>query len=131
MKDTCLMKKLDQYVDVLEILKTELPECFRRGDQKLPLAIGILESVLKHFENDERFDVMTLKKAVGLYCNGGQYISSLVEGAPRIDINGNVVSAVKKSEEEYALKTLAERQERKIQSEIRKKDRKCKVAIGD
>jgi len=125
------MSKIENPVDVLEILKTELPKCFRRGDEKLPLAIGIHASVLKHFESDERFDAKTLKKAIGLYCIGGEYINSIAEGAPRIDIKGNPVSSVQKPEEEYALKVLTERKERKQQSEMRKKERQSKVDAAD
>ncbi len=107
------MEKIDNYVEVLEILKKELPQCFKRGDEKLPLAVGILESVLKHFENDMRFDSLTLKKAIALYCKGTKYLSAVIEGAPRIDMNGKTVSRVEKIEEEYAFKILSERKARK------------------
>jgi ProP effector len=103
------MQKTEDYFEVMEILKNELPKCFRRGNAKLPLAIGIHESVLAHFKNDGRFDADTLKKAIRLYVKGTKYLTSIIEGTPRIDINGDPVSTVKKSDELFALKILTGR----------------------
>ena len=101
--------KIDDYFEVMEILKTELPECFRRGDAKIPLAIGIHETVLKHYENDVRFDASTIINAIRIYCRGKKYISTIIEGSPRININGKAVSVVNPSEASHALKILASR----------------------
>ncbi len=80
------MKKIEDYLNAMEILKDELPQCFKRGDKKLPLAVGIHVSVLKHYQRDDRFDDAVLKKAVGLYCRGTKYLGSIIEGNQRIDI---------------------------------------------
>jgi ProP effector len=105
--------KIDDYFEVMEILKTELPECFRRGNAKMPLVIGIHEAVIAHYENDARFDAATIINAIRFYCQGKKYINTIVEGAPRIDINGKAASAVTQSEASHALKILAARKPKK------------------
>lgn len=120
------MQKIENHVEVMGILKNELSRCFKHGDEKSPLAIGIHESILKHFENDARFDAQTLLRAFSFYCKGTRYLKSIVEGASRIDINGNPVSSVKKSEASYALRILAARKAMKEKKEGRKEKEKEK-----
>ncbi len=100
-------------VEVLEILKDELPKCFIRGDGKLPLAVGIHEAVLKYFENDKRFDVETLKNAIRLYVVGTKYLSCVIVDASRIDITGKPVLKVTQIDHDYAQKILENRKNKK------------------
>lgn len=112
------MKKIEDHIEAVEILKNELPECFKRGDKKLPLAVGIHASVLKHYRGDDRFDTAILKEAIHLYCKGTKYLSTITEGNRRIDIKGKSVSTVKKSDENYVLKVLSERKAKRKSKEI-------------
>ncbi len=107
--------------EVLEILKDELTKCFIRGDGKLPLAVGIHEYVLKHFENDKRFDAETLKNSIRFYALGTKYLNGVIFDKPRIDITGNPVSKVTKAEQRYAKKIL----------NIRKKAQSQKLLIAN
>jgi ProP effector len=107
------MQKIDNDVEVLKILKNELSACFKRGNEKLPLAIGIHESVITHYANDKRFDPRTLIKAIMFYCKGTKYLHSLIKGAARIDITGKTAGSVSESEALHAIKILASRKNRK------------------
>ncbi len=108
-------------VEVLEILKDELPKCFIRGDGKLPLAVGIHEAVLKHFESDKRFDIDTLKNAIHFYVKGTKYLSCVIVDAPRIDIHGNPVSKITQIEQDYAQKILENRKNKKVAEQNKQK----------
>lgn len=96
-------------VDTLEILKIELPACFKRGKDKSPIAIGIHESVINHYARDSRFDAETLKKAIALYVKGSKYLSKITSGKSRIDLRGKPVALVTQDEQNYASKTLKSR----------------------
>ncbi|MBS0287993.1 MAG: ProQ/FinO family protein [Proteobacteria bacterium] len=91
---------------VLEILKQELPLCFKRAGFKQPLKIDIHKDVLNYYRQDERFTPRTLSKAIGFYTKGKAYLKTLLEGADRIDLEGKTVDKVTKKQAEYAKKLL-------------------------
>ena len=103
------MKSIDNPIKVLTMLKQELSACFKKGNNKFPLAVGIDKEVIAHYENDSRFDIPTLKKAIEFYCNSTKYLSNVVMNVPRVDINGKLVSKVTEKEQAHAEKILKTR----------------------
>lgn len=101
-------------IKVLELLKNELPTCFKRGRDKQPLAPNIQESVIKYYAADLRFNKDTLKKAIALYVNGTKYLKCVISGRSRIDLEGNIVSKITRIEREYVKNILATRKKFKI-----------------
>lgn len=108
---------LKKAIVVLDVLKDELPACFRRGGNKQPLAPNIQESVIEHYAADSRFNKDILKKALALYVNGTKYLKSVISGHSRIDLEGNVVSKITKVEREYAKNFLESRKKNKLKHE--------------
>ncbi len=108
---------LKKEIEVLELLKKELPACFKRGGKKQPLAPSIQEAVIKYYANDLRFNKETLKTAIALYVNGTKYLKCVVSGHSRIDLKGNATSKITKVEREYVKNILETR--KKCRSKLR------------
>ncbi len=105
-------KKHTALFDALEALKAELPQCFKRGKEKQPLAIGIHHAVLRHYENDTRFSATIWQQAIKLYVNSTEYLENMVASQPRIDVTGNIAGHVTEAEAAFAKKKLAMRLKR-------------------
>ena len=93
-------------LEVLQILKTDLPACFKKGTQKIPLVKGIHEQIISYYNNDKKFYSHIIYLAVGYYVTSTKYLKTLVSGTPRIDINGNFSGAVTTEEENHARRLL-------------------------
>jgi ProP effector len=77
---------------VLERLIVQFPECFKPPDQTpRPLKIGIHLDVAAALPDVSRNDQ---DLAFGIYVRTKAYHATLVEGAPRIDLNGDPAGAV-------------------------------------
>ena len=81
-------------VHTIRKLQNRFPRAFPKNPApKLPLKIGILDDLLKHAPN-LRLTEKEIRDAIKTWCRGGRYWSSLVEGAARVDLNGNAVGKV-------------------------------------
>ena len=109
------MSKLKDTFEVLEILKKELPQCFKRGHDKLPLALGIHKELIKHYSQDPRFSNLMLRRAFYYYCHGEAYLKNIKEGMLRINLKGEKVSKVTVLEQSYALTQLKKRQAKALE----------------
>jgi sRNA-binding protein len=107
-------------IEALDALKNDLPRCFKRGNEKQPIAIGIHQDVLKHYANDARFSNITLKKAIQLYTFATVYLKKVKAGVPRINLLGKKMTAVTHEEEANAKKILQERKEKLLQKRFSK-----------
>lgn len=68
------------------------PECFAgRRKAKRPLQNNILDEIVWRCPDIDREGV---RLALIDYCNGEKYLTALVSGAARIDLDGNVVGCV-------------------------------------
>jgi sRNA-binding protein len=56
------------------------------------------------------FEQSDLEAALKSYVKSDGYLRACVNGAPRLDLNGNIAGEVTASEAEHAIKLLAERQ---------------------
>jgi ProP effector len=99
-------------IEALNAFKNDLPLCFKRGKEKLPIAIGIHHDVLAHYANDTRFSKTNLREALSLYTFATEYLKKIREGAPRINLLGKETTSVSKEEEENARTLLLTRREK-------------------
>lgn len=98
-----------------DLLIQELPQCFKKGDQKQPLCIGIHIQVHSHYKDDDRFEPKALQDGLNRYFNGIKYLKKIIEGVPRIDIHGQQVGIVTANEAAYARDRLQLEEQRKEQ----------------
>jgi len=96
-------------IHALEVLKNELPLCFKHGKEKLPIAVGIHHDVLAYYASDKRFSKTNLRKAINLYTSGTIYLKKIVEGAVRINLVGQETTRVTKEEAQNAKALLLDK----------------------
>ncbi|WP_189521110.1 ProQ/FinO family protein [Mesorhizobium sp. M1B.F.Ca.ET.045.04.1.1] len=94
-----------------ERLAKLFPSAFsRKGEPaKRPLKIGIDKDVLAAVKDIPR---RVIKLAISDYCTGPKYAKAMVEGAVRIDLDGNPAGVVSAHSEAYARAREATRLER-------------------
>ncbi len=117
----CLSAPYKKAIEALNVLKAELPLCFKHGKEKLPIAVGIHHDVLSHYANDKRFSKTNLRKAINLYTSGTVYLGKITVGIPRIDLLGKETTRVTKEEAQNARALLLEKRERMLQKLFRQK----------
>lgn len=116
-------KKKRKVEGVKAALKEEFPNCFKSGDEKLPLKIGIHLQLHFHYKDDPRFDPQELQKGLNAYASSPKYLAKIVEGAVRVDIYGNPVAHVTAEEAADAQKKLKIREELLQQSLLAKQQK--------
>ena len=108
-----------------ELLIQELPNCFKKGEQKQPLCIGIHLQVHSHYKDDARFEPKTLQTGINKYCCGEKYLKTIIEGASRIDIDGHPVGIVTAEEAAFAQGKLQHHEEQRKKKELEKARKKA------
>ncbi len=103
-----------------DVLIQELPNCFKKGDQKLPLCLGIHIQVHTHYKDETRFEPKLIQKGLNKYCSGTNYLSKIIEGVPRIDIHGKSVGIVTAEEATYSLHELQKRKDQQQKKMVEK-----------
>jgi ProP effector len=98
-----------------KVLAERFPKAFMPfGQSKIPLQKGICEKLLAQLPGLPRADILN---ALHGYTHDASYFSALVEGATRIDLNGEPVGVVTKSHAlDAALKLRALNQRRQQSS---------------
>jgi ProP effector len=89
----------------VELLKAYFPLCFKDVKELQPLKIGIKQDLVKFLSTRE--DIVTADKAcmvnsLSYYVNSTAYHKSVVEGAMRIDLEGNAAGAITAEEAKYS-----------------------------
>ncbi|WP_175942841.1 ProQ/FinO family protein [Caballeronia sp. BCC1704] len=85
---------VDPAVHTIGKLQKRFPNAFPKNPApKVPLKVGILHDLLAQ-KADLSLSESELKDAIKLWCRGTRYWSSLVEGAPRVDLTGNPTGQV-------------------------------------
>lgn len=93
-----------------QIFVERFPLCFAgKGKPKRPLKIKIHLDILKRCDDKSQFH---LNQALKDYCTGVSYLECLVEGADRVDLDGNVVGKVTEKQHQLAKMTLDKRHRR-------------------
>lgn len=111
-------RRMNRREQMKELLKLEFPNCFKSGDEKMPLKIGIHLQLHSHYKDDSRFDPQIIQKGLNSYSSSPKYLSKIVEGASRMDINGNPEGIVTAQEAAYAkgrLKYMQDSMQQKLQ----------------
>jgi len=106
----------------VELLETNYPKAFNAAEPK-PLKIGIQEDLVA----EEKVSRGKIKRALATYVRSPRYLQSILEGAGRVDLNGDSVGTVNASEAEHAKAKLAEYKQRRVerQKEQRKASREA------
>jgi ProP effector len=90
---------------ILATLVERFPECFRPfDDTPLPLKIGIDKDIVSAL-GCARHDVINVLTA---YTGSAEYFSIMIEGASRIDLNGDHAGSVSARSARYSAKMLKE-----------------------
>lgn len=76
------------------------PFCFAAsGEPKRPIKIGIRQDIMAR---TDAFTSLELYCGLGHYTNKPSYLRAMIEGADRIDIDGNPAGVVSAADEEHA-----------------------------
>jgi ProP effector len=89
----------------IELLKAHYPECFKEPGEVKPLKVGIKQDLVKHLGTRDDIivhDKTCMIKSLSYYVTTLNYFKNVVEGAVRIDLNGNRVGAVTLEEARYS-----------------------------
>lgn len=89
----------------VELLKAYFPECFKDMKEIKPLKVGIKQDLVKLLST--RDEIVTTDKAcmvnsLSYYVNSTAYHKSVVEGAVRIDLDGNPAGTITAEEAKYS-----------------------------
>lgn len=121
-------KKNEKVQQMKNVLKQDFPNCFKSGNEKLPLKIGIHLQIHFHYKDDPRFEPQLIQKGLNSYASSPKYLAKIVEGAHRVDIHGNPAGQVTAEEATHASKMLAIRQKESIKA-IAKAPEKKQILI--
>lgn len=110
-------KWLDYAQYGVELLKAYFPLSFRSANEISPLKKGIKQDLVKRLSTLQ--DIVTedkacMVKSLAYYVNTMAYHKSVVEGATRIDLDGNPTGVVTAEEAKYSI----ERQHTKTQAKL-------------
>lgn len=106
-------KKVDPLVLIIGTLQKKFPAAFPKNPApKVPLKIGIHKDILAQAEQ-LGIDKTDLRAAIKRWCWGNRYWDCLLEGAIRLDLEGNAVGEVSKEEAERT-KQLKARRRKKV-----------------
>ncbi|WP_313620545.1 ProQ/FinO family protein [Achromobacter sp.] len=99
---------VDPVVVAISRLQRHFPKAFPKNPApKLPLKLGVLADLVQHAQQLQ-LDEAQIKEAVKTWCDGRRYWASMVEDAPRVDLNGEPAGAVTTNEARHA-KRMASR----------------------
>jgi hypothetical protein len=94
-----------------DVLAKRFPHCIRKFRKpKLPLKIGITADIINACPDLNPNDIAN---AVADYCSGASYHAAMIEGASRVDLDGNAAGIVTKRDADRAADIL-----KKLQKEI-------------
>ncbi|SAK48699.1 ProP effector [Caballeronia temeraria] len=96
-------KPVDPVVHTIGKLQKRFPLAFPKNPApKVPLKVGIFEDLMKHAE-ELGLNEKELRGAIKVWCRGNRYWTSLVQGAPRIDLAGAAAGEVSPADAERAV----------------------------
>ncbi|MES2216922.1 MAG: ProQ/FINO family protein [Pseudomonadota bacterium] len=90
----------------VELLKAHFPLCFHDIKEIQPLKIGIKQDLVKALSTREDIvigDKACMVSSLSYYVNSTAYHKSVVEGAMRIDLDGQAASLISIEESQYSL----------------------------
>jgi sRNA-binding protein len=111
-------KKVADAVAALRILIEQFPDCFGCNDHR-PLKIGIHKDLMAR-----GVDRRAVRLGLSRYCGHIGYHNALVEGATRIDLDGQPAGIVTAQEAGFAAKNYAAM----LEAAVRKQKARCEQA---
>ncbi|EKD72083.1 MAG: hypothetical protein ACD_46C00014G0004 [uncultured bacterium] len=108
----------------VELLKAYFPACFKSGNEIKPLKKGIKQDLLKRLSTMAEIvteDKACMVKSLAYYVNTMAYHKSVIDGAPRIDLDGNFSGIVSAEEAKYSIERHQAKLHTKQQSVVNKK----------
>lgn len=90
----------------VELLKAHYPACFKDNKEIRPLKIGIKQDLVKHLSTRDDIvinDKGCMVNSLAYYVNSPSYHSSVVDGAIRVDLEGNSMGIVTLEEARYSV----------------------------
>ena len=110
------MAKQSCNLATIELLAETYPQCFSVFEKRRkPLKVGIHNDVLAAL--DGAITAKELSVAMRVYCGNRFYLRACIEGAPRIDLKGEVAGSVTAEEAANTRQRLAQHDRRKRQQE--------------
>lgn len=89
----------------VELLKAHYPQCFKEPAEVKPLKVGIKQDLVKHLSTREDIilsDKTCMIKSLSYYVTTLNYFKNMLEGIPRIDLNGESAGIVTAEEAQYS-----------------------------
>lgn len=99
-------KWLDYVQYGVELLKVYFPLSFKPPGEVKPLKKGIKQDLVKRLSTMDCIvteDKACMVKSLAYYVNTGAYHKSVIEGATRIDLDGNPAGVVSSEEAKYSI----------------------------
>lgn len=99
----------------VELLKVYFPSGFKTANEVKPLKKGIKQDLVKRLSSIDHIvteDKACMVKSLAYYVNTTAYHKSVVEGATRVDLDGNPAGIVSAEEAKYSV----ERHQAKLQA---------------
>jgi len=90
----------------VELLKAHFPNCFKEVKDTQPLKIGIKQDLVKRLATMENIvlgDKACMVSSLAYYVSAAAYHKNAVEGAVRIDLDGNPAGQVSAEEAQYSM----------------------------
>lgn len=101
----------------VELLKTYFPTAFRSLNEVKPLKKGIKQDLVRRLSTLSEIvteDKACMVKSLSYYVNTAAYHKTVIEGAIRIDLDGNEVGAVTAEEARYSVERQHAKQQAKL-----------------
>jgi hypothetical protein len=89
----------------VELLRAYFPQCFKTANEVKPLKKGIKQDLIKQLSTMEQIvteDKACMVKSLSYYVNTAAYHKGVIEGAVRIDLDGNPSGKVSAEEAKYS-----------------------------
>jgi sRNA-binding protein len=77
--------------ELLKILKEELPLCFKKGNDKIPLMQGIHHEVIEYYKNDTRFNSTAIRHAIRFSVSSNTYLKIWCQAHPELTLMVNAL----------------------------------------
>ncbi len=100
----------------VELLIAHFPACFKEIKEIQPLKIGIKQELVKRLSTQENIvlsDKACMVGSLAYYVNSPAYHKSVIEGATRIDLDGNSAGTVTAEEAKYSTECRKAKLEKK------------------
>jgi len=100
----------------VELLKAHYPLCFKDIGEIKPLKVGIKQDLVKHLSTRDDIvisDKSCMIKSLSYYVTTTHYFKTVIEGAARIGLDGNMAGNVSTEEASYSIEQYKAKMQKK------------------